>query len=100
MLAIVGFTLALLIIGLDRVPREPDPQTRALLSALIAPLGALFVLYWVSPLLATTPSGPYLFAVGGLISYWLIERPRELRRNEVAAKLGGDRLEDGALVAL
>lgn len=79
MLTIVGFTLVLLFVGLSRVPREPDPESRVLLSALIAPLGALFVLFWVSPLLATTPSGPYLFAVGGVVSYWLIERPRQLR---------------------
>jgi hypothetical protein len=100
MLVIVGFTLVLLYVGLNGVPREPDRETRTLLSALIAPLAALFVLYWVSPLLATTPSGPYLFAVGGIISYWLIVRPRELRASQrAAAPLGGGLLREQALVA-
>jgi hypothetical protein len=100
MLVIVGFTLVLLLIGLGRVPREPDPETRAVLAALIAPLAALFVLYWVNPLLATTPSGPYLFAVGGIISYWLIERPRELRATQpAAAPLGGGPFQERSLVA-
>jgi hypothetical protein len=100
MLAIVGFTLVLIAVGLARVPREPDRETRALLSALVAPLPAVFVLYWVSPLLATTPTGPYLFAIGGIISYWLIERPRELRATQpAAAPLGGGPVQGQALVA-
>jgi hypothetical protein len=99
MLAIVGFTLVLLFIGLGRAPREPDPETRALLSAVIAPLAALIVLFWVNPLLATTPSGPYLFAVGGIVSYWLIQRPRELRvAQPAAAPLGGVPLQERPLV--
>ena len=103
MLVIVGFTGFLLYLGVRRCPLEDDAETRYLLAGLIAPLGALLVLYWVSPLTTTTPTGPYLFGIGGLISYWLVERPRAARSR--AAELPASRVpqalrakESGAVV--
>jgi hypothetical protein len=81
MVALVGFTLAIVLIGLRRCRREPDAETRLLLAAIIAPVAGMLVLYWVSAISPTTPSGPYLWSVGGIVSYWLIARPAELRRS-------------------
>lgn len=80
MLTIVGFTLVLFFLGLRRVRRERDPEARVLLAAIVAPLAAMFAMYWVSAVTPTTPYGPYLWAAGGILSYWLITRPAELRR--------------------
>ena len=80
MLAVVGFTLVLFVLGLRRCRREPDPEARMLLAAIIAPLAGMLALYWVTAVTPTTPCGPYLWAAGGIVSYWLIARPAELRR--------------------
>jgi hypothetical protein len=80
LIAIVGFTVTLFVIGLRRIRHEPDPETRLLLAALIAPIAAIFALYFASAATPTTPVGPYLWAVGGVVSYWLVARPRSLAR--------------------
>jgi hypothetical protein len=74
MLVIVGFTGALLIIGMRRCRLEPDQEARTLLAALVAPLAGVLALYLNTALTPTTPTGPYLWAVGGVIAYWLITR--------------------------
>jgi len=79
MVVLVGFTATLIGIGLWRCRREPDPEARVLLAAIIAPIGGIFVLYWASALTATTPAGPYLWSAGGIVAYWLVKRPAELR---------------------
>jgi hypothetical protein len=87
MLALVGFTISLFILGLRRIRFEPDPEARLLLAGLIAPIGGMLALYWVNALTPTTPGGPYLWAVGGVVAYWLVMRQREQRRASVAAPL-------------
>jgi hypothetical protein len=35
----------------------------------------MLALYLVSATTPTTPGGPYLWAVAGVVSYWLVARP-------------------------
>jgi hypothetical protein len=80
MVALIGFTIALVVIGLTRGRHEPDPTARLLLAAIVAPLAGLLPLYLVSAVTPTTPVGPYLWAAGGIVSYWLVARPAARRR--------------------
>jgi hypothetical protein len=84
MLVVIGFTVLLFALGLRRCPREPDPEARVLLAAIVAPLAGMIALYVVSALTPTTPGGPYLWAAGGIVSYWLVVRPATLRRVAIA----------------
>jgi hypothetical protein len=77
MLTLIGFALVVFLTGVRRCRFEPDAETRLLLAALISPLGAMLAIYTVSAVSPTTPFGPYLWAAGGVVSYWLIQRPRE-----------------------
>jgi hypothetical protein len=86
--ALIGFTLAILLLALKRCGSEPDPEARVLLAAIIAPVAGMLVLYAVSALTPTTPGGPYLWAVGGIAAYWLVARPAQLRTGSVAASKG------------
>jgi hypothetical protein len=79
MALIVGFTITLFLLGVRRLRHEPDREARELLTALIAPIAGMIALYYASPLTATTPTGPYLWAVAGIVSYWLVARPAERR---------------------
>jgi hypothetical protein len=78
MIAIVGFTVAVFLLALRRCRDEPDPEVRVLVAAAIAPIAGMIVVYGVSAMTPTTPAGPYLWAAGGLASYWLITRRKEL----------------------
>jgi hypothetical protein len=84
MLVIVGFTVALVALGVKRCRHEPDPEARVLLAAIIAPLAGMLVLYAVNALTPTTPGGPYLWSVGGIVAYWLVARPAELAKATAA----------------
>ena len=53
MIALVGFTLSVLVIGFRRFRLEPDREARALLAALIAPVAGIFVVFFTS---APSPS--------------------------------------------
>jgi hypothetical protein len=77
---IVAFTVVLFGLGLRRCRHEPDREARVLLAAVIAPIAGMTVLYVPSALTATTPGGPYLWAAGGIVAYWLVARPAALRR--------------------
>jgi hypothetical protein len=89
MLMVTGFLLALIFTGFRRLAAEPDAETRVWLAALTAPLVAMFFLFFASAVTPTVPIGPYMFAVGGIISYWLIELPAARARTApVVAPLG------------
>ncbi|MBV9605258.1 MAG: hypothetical protein JO027_09130, partial [Solirubrobacterales bacterium] len=75
MIALVGFTITLLGLGLRRCRREPDGEARVLLAALLAPLAGIFVLYFTGTLTPSVPAGPYLWAVGGIFAYWFVTLP-------------------------
>jgi hypothetical protein len=82
MVVVTAFLLCLIAVSFRRVSREPDPEARILIAALVAPLVAIFVQFFVSALTPSVPLGPYIFAVGGIISYWLIELPATRARED------------------
>ncbi len=84
LLLIVGFTLTIAYFGFTRIRREPDPDARLLLAAIVAPAVGMLALYYPSPITATVPTGPYLWTAGGIVSFWLITRQRELAMARVA----------------
>jgi hypothetical protein len=83
----IAFALTLIVVGFRRVRHEPDRQARVLLAALIAPLAAIFAQFFVTAASPTVPVGPYIFAVGGIISYWLISLPAQRAREARSAQL-------------
>lgn len=87
LITVVGFTMGLLGVGLARCRREPDPQTRVLLAAVISPLGGILVDFYAGPATVSVPDGPFVWFVGGVIAYWLITVPRE--RIRMAHRIGG-----------
>jgi len=80
LLALTGFAVAILALGLRRCRHEPDREARLLLAAIVAPVACILVLFFSSSLTVTLPAGPYLWAAGGIVAYWLVARPAELRR--------------------
>ena len=76
MIVVLGFVLRLLALGLIRCRREPDPEARLLLAAVIAPLAAILAMSFSGPWPPVVPPGPYLYAAAGIISYWLVALPR------------------------
>jgi hypothetical protein len=72
LLVMVGFNLTLLYLSVTRIRRIADRETRMLLTAIAAPLFALFASWFVGVDTATVPGGPYLWFAGGVLSYWLL----------------------------
>ncbi|HZV73363.1 MAG TPA: hypothetical protein VFF79_06575 [Conexibacter sp.] len=85
MLVLTGFTISLILLGLRRCRHEPDREARLLLAAVIAPVAGILALFFPSALTASIPAGPYLWAAGGIVSYWLVARPAARRRASQAA---------------
>jgi hypothetical protein len=85
MLVLTGFTITLLVLGFRRCRLEPDREARAYLAALIAPVAGILAVYFTSTPSPSVPPGPYLWAIGGIVSYWLVVRPAERRHGTSAA---------------
>jgi hypothetical protein len=83
LVVVVGFTAFLLGLGMVRSRREPDPQARILLAAIISPIAGLLVDFYAGPDTVSVPGGPFLWFVGGVTAYWLVTLPRNRRRAEV-----------------
>lgn len=88
LIAVVGFSFLLLGLGFARCRREPDPQARILLAAVISPLAGIVVDYYAGPLSVTVPAGPYLWFAGGVIAYWLVALPARRAQGEAVAASG------------
>jgi hypothetical protein len=84
MLLLVGFTIWLFVLGVTRCRHEPDQEARMLLAAIIAPIAGMIALYYPNPVTPTTPAGPYLWAIAGIVSYWLVTSPAERARAAAA----------------
>lgn len=95
-LLLTAFTIILLGLGLLRCRNEPDREARTLLAAIIAPIAGMLALYVPSALTATTPGGPYLWAVGGIVAYWLVARPAARRRERLGLASAEPALNLGA----
>ena len=76
---LIGMTLHLGLLALRRVRTEPDTNTRLMLAGATAPIAGVLALYTVTALTPSTPVGPYLWGIAGVISYWCVTRPAELR---------------------
>jgi hypothetical protein len=88
-LVYTGFVVALLVLGIRRCRHEPDREARVLLAALIAPLAGILALFFISATSASVPTGPYVWTVGGIISYWLVALPATRRQQPTAADTKG-----------
>jgi hypothetical protein len=64
--------LAALICRTSRRLREiAEPDLRASLAALAAPLLGMVVMFFSSPVTAGSPGAPYFWATAGVLAYWL-----------------------------
>jgi hypothetical protein len=79
LVVMLGFNLRLLFLSATRIRRLADRETRALLTAMAAPLFALLVTWLGGVATATTPGAPYLWFAGGVLSYWLLGAGRRAR---------------------
>jgi hypothetical protein len=77
LLVMLGFMLALFSLSIKRIRKIEDRETRILLTAVAAPLFAIFSTWFVGVTTATTPNAPYLWFAAGILSYWLIGRVGE-----------------------
>jgi hypothetical protein len=71
-LVMLAFNFNLFSVVLRRVRSVADPDTRLLLAALAAPLFAMFLTWFGGAATAGTPNSPYLWFVGGVLSWWLL----------------------------
>jgi hypothetical protein len=68
-----------------------DPELRILLAALAAPLPAFVVMFFGGAITASSPGGPYFWAVGGVLAYWLGSREATATTRSKSAKGAGSR---------
>ena len=80
MLVYTGFVVTLLALGVRRCRHEPDREARVLLAALIAPLAGVLALFLSSNTSTSVPLSPYVWTIGGIISYWLVALPASRRQ--------------------
>ena len=90
LIVLFGFPLRLLVLALRRCRLVADQEARLLLAASIAPLVGMLAIYTVSAVTPTTPYGPYLWAEGGIMAYWLIVRPSLGGRGTASSVDAGD----------
>lgn len=67
----VTFLLRLSWLAMVRIRRVTDPVLRLQLAALAAPIISMIVAGFSGPTSASTPTGPFLWLVGGVLAYWL-----------------------------
>jgi hypothetical protein len=73
----LGLNLTLFYLSITRIRKIDDRETRILLTAIAAPLFAIFATWFVGISTATTPNAPYLWFAAGVLSFWLLGRGRE-----------------------
>lgn len=76
LLVMLGFNLTLMILSVARIRRVADRETRVLLTAVAAPLFAIFATWFTGIATATSPGSPYLWVAAGTLSYWLVGEGR------------------------
>jgi hypothetical protein len=69
------FVTTVLLRVLTRMRTLYAGDDRVVLAALAAPLFALFLLWSIGTVTATSPSAPFLWAVSGALAWWLWPRP-------------------------
>jgi hypothetical protein len=74
----LGLFGSLIARSFRRLRAIEDRDLRGLLAALAAPLVGMAVMFFSSSITANSPGGPYLWAVAGVLAYWL--RPSTSRK--------------------
>lgn len=67
-----GFNFVLFFLSITRIRKIADRETRVLLTAIAAPLFAIFATWFVGVSTATAPGAPYLWFAAGTLSFWLL----------------------------
>lgn len=84
LLALIG---RLMWLSVTRIRRIADPATRLYLAALAAPVFSIMAAGFAGPTTISVPSGPFLWTVTGVLSYWLVTLPKAERHTAVASPL-------------
>lgn len=71
LVALLGFTV-LVVTGSLRVRKLEGHEDRILLAAVLAPIFGVIASFFGSPVTAAPPIAPYLWFVGGIVSFWLL----------------------------
>lgn len=71
MLVLLALSARLISAAFRIIPRVEDPETRAMIAGLAAPLLPILGLWFVATTSATTPLAPYFWLAAGGLSYWL-----------------------------
>lgn len=80
LVVLLGFMLAVIGGSIRRLRHESDPEARLLLSALVAALIAMQVLWFGGPVTAAPPLACYMWLAAGALAYWCLgdeERARD-----------------------
>ena len=73
----LAFQVALFVAILSGLRRERDGRVAVLLAGLSAPLFGYGVNWLVGINTTSTPNAAYLWLAAGVVSYWLVSRPRQ-----------------------
>jgi len=76
-LALLAFQLAVIAGSARAIRRLADAELRLLLSALLAPLIAILVLWFGGPVSAAPPLGTYMWFASGVLVYWCFAQRHE-----------------------
>ncbi len=72
LVVMLGFNLMLMYLSVTRIRRIGDRETRLLLTAIAAPLFAIFSTWFVGVATTTSPTSPYLWFAAGTLALWLV----------------------------
>ena len=87
LVVLCAFHIRLLLLSMRRIRKFVDPEIRAMLAALAAPLFGILALYFGGPTTTSSPLAPYLWFVAGTLAYWFFAGLREERERRRAQTL-------------
>ena len=90
LLVMVGFNIMLFYLSITRIRKIRDHESRLLLTAVAAPLFALFVTWFVGVTTATTPAAPYLWFSAGILAFWLAGEGYRSLRDQKEQRVQGE----------
>lgn len=76
-LALLAFQLSVIFGSVRAIRRLADPELRLLLSALVAPLIAMLVLWFGGPVTSAPPLATYMWFASGALAYWCFGQRQE-----------------------
>lgn len=87
LLVLLVFLLTVIARAVRRLRSEADPEVRLLVSALVAALIAIQVLWFGGPVTAAPPLACYLWLVAGALAYWTTDGHEPLRADDAGLPL-------------